>query len=358
MPASVQLLYGDDQFLVDREARARVDKLCPPARQATELEMIDGDCSNSGEVLECLARLNESLFTANLFAAQKTIWLRGATFLNSSKDPGRSAEVKDQLATLADRVSSTSLAYPFVITATSVYKASAFYKAIDKMGETVEFKKPRYGEKEAKTLVDKQLKQLGVNLSTSLLDAFVLRAGTDSRQLIQEAEKLAAYTGGEDITLQDLRLMVSPTRESIAWDLADAAGNRNAVQASELVRHLLAQGESAVGLIIGVINRFRDLVVLRACLDHGWVRGGGRGVDWSPDPDAENFLSRQQSDPRNMHPYRLGRLLDQAKKFSLRELKTRRRLLVDAHAQMVSSLTDPGFLLEFSVMRAASARRR
>ncbi len=359
--ASVYLVAGDDDFLIDQKARSLVDALCPVEEQALGREILEGAVDVVDEAVQVLGQCLEAVQTVGFFGGRKVVWLRNAVFFSDSV-LGKSDAVKKQVEALTGLIKAgLPEGQVLVISALKVDGRTAFYKACKAAAEVIEFKtpdKPREADQSVRERVRDIWRSLGLKpANEEVTEQFVLRAGDDTRRLMQESEKLAAFVGKDErvVTVEMVREVVAPGRESIAWDLADQAGSRNLGAALVTLRQLLFQRESPIGLIIGLENRFRELMLLRECMRRKWLRLEGseryRKAVWNVDAEGEAALSQLPRDPRKIHWYRVAKLSEQASRYSLRELLRAQELLAETHEKMVSESLPHPLALEFLLIR-------
>ena len=175
-------------------------------------------------------------------------------------------------------------------------------------------------------------------------------------------EKLVVYLGDrKSVQVADVHAIVSPSREAISWDFADAVGERDLTGALKTLRQLVFQGENEVGLIIGMESRFRDLLLYREALARKWLSVTGTEpwlkVEWRQAPEIEAFASSLAKDPRSTNPYRAGKLVAQARKYTRQELARCQALALSTHETIVSSTSAKGLMLEFLVIKLLGAAR-
>lgn len=364
MACALHLIFGDDEYLVASEARSLVDSLVPPDRQAFGLEIVDGHAESSDEAVAAVQHCLEALQTIGLFGGEKVTWLRGVRFFGDSQ-ASRTQAVREAVARLTQVIRGGLVTgQTLVITASSVDKRLALYKACQEVGQVREFAIPDkayMAERQAETRLRECLSKAGLRMAEDTRQAFLSRVGFDTRQMVNEIEKLVTYLGEEkSVEASDIEAVTCPTREALAWDLADAVGNRNAGRALTLLRRLLAQKESPIGLISVLESRIRDLRVYREALDQGWVRMSGPRVraEWGEVPPGVDaaFAAVPGKDMRAAHPVRAGHLAAQARQFSPRELRLFEDLLIRTHLQMVSSGTPQPLLLEMLLLRMLPRR--
>ena len=159
----------------------------------------------------------------------------------------------------------------------------------------------------------------------------------------------------------DVQDIVSPSREAITWDLADAVGSRDLPGTLKVLRQLLFQGENEVGLIISLENRVRDLLMYREALDRKWLSVSGQEpwlkVEWRQSPDVDAFASSLAKDPRSTNIYRAGKLVAQARQYTRQELMRCQALTLSAHETIVSSTSAKELMLEFLLIKILGAAR-
>ncbi len=358
---SVWLIWGSDEYLVSRQARDLVAKLCPPEQQAFGLEVIDGRLDTKEPIIQALQQCRASLNTVGFFGASKTVWLRDVEFLYDSR-AGRLADVKAELGRLADLLKGGLLAgQRFVVSATKVDRRSAFYKACVAVADVQEFAVPeKANERDSYTrdVIRTLLREADLRASHEAIEALIGKVGSHSRQLAQEIEKLRTYLGERrDVTEEDIRLLVSPAREAAGWDLADAMGERNLTKTLETLRQLLFQNEKAFVMIMGLQNRIRELLVFRIGLDQRWLRIHGEKpwykADWSGAGDAEELFNSLPDNlhPGKMNPWRAGRLGAQAAAYSRAELVRAQRILLETHEAMLRTSVPQELLLETCLVK-------
>ena len=361
MGSSVYLIFGEDEYAVSSKARAIAESLLPPDDRTLGLEVIDGAAETVEAAGQVMATCMEALETVGFMGGKKVVWLRDVSFL-ADNVVGRSETVKEGVARLEELVNrGLPRGTVFLVTAPKVDKRFAFFKVCKARAEIHEFaisEKAWQSEAQTKERVREILRETGLQMDEDALNVFLSRSGTDGRQMANEIEKLSLLVGkGKCVSVDDVRSLTSTSRSALAWDLADAFGKRELGGSLDVLRRLIFQKEQPIGLIILLQSRIRELMLYREALDKGWVweRQGskGSGFGWSELPaevDAR-FTQELNKDPRATHPFRVGVLAGQAKRFSQRELRRCQKAVVDAHREMVSSRVPPPIILELLLIR-------
>ena len=349
------LVLGEDEYRVRTRARELVDQLCPPAEAAFGLEIIDAAVENAAEGILAVRRCLEALRTLGFLGGRKVVWLRDATLFTVEA----AADVRATVEELTGQIKAgLPTGQTLVISAQKVFRGSAFFKVCQAAGHIEEFEKPKPWKQAeyARGQVLDAFRVAGLKAAADAVDLFLDRVGTDTRQIIQEAEKLAVYLGDrKDVCQDDVQAVVSLSRESIAWDLADAVGARDLPGALKILRQLVFQGEEPIGLIYSLEGRFREMIVLREALDRGWARvtgeGYGKKLEWKAGPEIEAKLTAMGRDPRVGHPYRNLKLAEQAQRFSMVQLRRGHAQMVRAHEAMVSTAVPSALQMELLLLK-------
>lgn len=378
----VFLIWGSDEYEATKKARDLVEQLCPPDKQTFGLETIDGRVDTIELAVAALNKCLSAIRTVGFFGDAKTIWLRDVKFFTPKAGAGGGGEdggedegdegggglsedVKERIAALVDEIKKgLPDGQTLVINCDKIARNAALYKAVQAGGEIHEFNPPEKDYQAAEVTQDYAegvFREAGLSPRDGVVEEFLDRTGRDSRQIHNEVEKLALYLGGKkEVRSEDVRAIVSATREAAVWDLCDALGQRELPRALTIFRQLITQKEAPQLIISLIESRLRDLIVFRQSLDRRWLRVNKSGnrvfTDWVPATEADALLGALPKDPRKMHWFPAGRLADQASKFSFEELQRAHRLTTAAHERMVSSPVPAEILVEHLLV-AVMARK-
>jgi DNA polymerase-3 subunit delta len=361
MAPPVHLIFGNDEYVVSTLAREYVRKLVPPEEEALGLEIVDGAAVTVEEARLALKKCIEAVSTLGFFGNRKVIWFRDVNFLSDTV-VGKSQTVKELVTALAGLIQEgLPPGQVLVVSSPKVDKRYAFYKACKSRGTLEEHsvsEKAYAAEREAAERLRGMLKKAKLQMDGSTQQVFLSRVGTDTRQLVNEVQKLAIFVGpGGGVGMKDVEAVTCSSREAAAWDLADALGNRDLPGALRIVRQLLFQKENPIRLIMGIQGRLRELMIYRDGLERGWLTESGMGrrrsLQWGAvPPDIEVlFTEAYLRDPRATHPFRVGLLAGQAGKFTPDQLRQAYDMAVAAHEELVSSSMAPQMVLEMLLLR-------
>ena len=269
--ANIYAVVGSDESAVKTAASELAVQLTPADAGDFGVETIDGCADNADQAAARIRSAIEALQTLPFFGGGKLVWLKNANFLGDSK-LGGAAAVQEALEQLSAALEGDLGAgeVKFLLSAPEVDKRRSFYKALAKRAELQVFDKldaSRSGwEEEATDLVQSLGKQRQLRFDGEALDLFVLLTGGDTRTINNELEKLDLFLGAKErqITLEDVRTLVPISRGGVIFELGNALAARHLDRALSLVRRLLDQGESAIGiLLVAIIPTVRNLLLAK-----------------------------------------------------------------------------------------------
>lgn len=354
----VALICGDDEFAVKQRAKLLWETWCTEVG-GMDHEQVDATVSNASEAERAVAKLREALQTLPFFGGGKVIWLKDCNFLGDERTAS-SAAVTQLLGELAQELKDFRWDnVRLLISAGKVDKRKVFYKALDKIGQVENFAGLSSDDKDwaakAESWAEAQLKAAGKRISDSALAEFVACIGPNPRQLSSEAEKLSLYVGDrETITQEDVDAIVTKNKQSRAFALADALGDRDLPRVlrtldEELWMTKFDKDRSEIGLLYGLISKVRVLLFLKEAINVGWLKPVGdynRFKSQLETIPADQLPNDRKLNPLTMHPFVLFRALSQCGNYSSAELVRAMELLLTCNLQLVSSSTDKSLVLQ------------
>ena len=266
-------VVGSDESEVKRSAAALAEQLTPPGMGDFGTEIIDGCADNADQAVSRIRSAMEALQTLPFMGGSKLVWLKNANCLGDSVI-SRSASVQSALEELCELIS-TDLAdgTTFLISATEVDKRRSFYKALGKCAELQVFDRldsTRSGwEEEATEMVRQRASQRELEFDDEALELFVLLTGGDTRQIDNELEKIGLFLGSKrQVNAGVVRELVPLSRAGVIFDLGNALVRRDLDRALILIRRLLDQGETAIGiLLVAILPTVRNLLLAKDLME-------------------------------------------------------------------------------------------
>lgn len=357
--ATLALVCGSDEYRVAAQARKIVTAWCPPEQQDLGLETVDGAVDTIDEAVGAIQRVLDAVATVGLFGGAKVVWLREASFF-SEAEPGKYEQVKEGVARLTEEIKRGLMpGQRLLISAAKVHRGYAFYKACTAAGAVLEYDladKPKEMIEQAQATVRELLEREKIKATGAVIQVLVDQAGYDTRLLVQEVGKLATYLGDRrELTVEDVRLMIAPSRESATWDLAELISQRNLAGSLRMFRQLMFQKEKPFLLLMGIEGRIRDMLALRELMDAGYLQvinpTGFASVVWADHAEAREAAQALVAPLLKGHPYRLTMLARAASTFRAAELRRWYRVAVQTHARLTEGAVPDELLLEAMMVK-------
>jgi DNA polymerase-3 subunit delta len=244
-----------------------------------------------------------------------------------------------------------------LVSAVGVDRRRSFYKQFEKLGYCEQFDLPDLRGGQAVQVwmreVERLMKEKGLNPEPGVVERLVELLGNDTRALHNEIEKLALYTLPKgEVSEEDLRRIVSSTRELLVWDLCDAVTESNTNDSLHILRQLLAQGESEVGILILLAGQIR-LAALGTHLVETKkmsLRKNGTFLNATLSDGAEELLPQNKKGEKP-NLFRMARVVDKARKRPSRRWFQALDIIYQTNLALVSSGSDRQKILETAVLK-------
>jgi DNA polymerase-3 subunit delta len=336
-------LCGADDFLVGRLARERFDALAADVPDEFAREVVNGFAGNVGETAAAVNRFREAVQTVAMFGGRRLVWLKDVNFLADSvtgRAEGTLRAVEDLQQVLAAVNPAETLV---LVSASPVDRRRSFPKWCEKQADfTLVGGDGEAGGDALAAVARAEAQDLGTRFEPGAVELLLAKVGANTRLLVEEVNKLAAYAGeGEAITEAHVAELTPNAAEGDFFESAEAffSGDLRWTLAA-LGRHFFAGGD-ARPVISALQNRNRILLQVRALLDAGEVRLGPRGLDGMPRAAAafgRHFTGAAEKSSFNLfsqNPWYVGKLAGGARLPSLRRLIDNQREFLHAFAEII-----------------------
>jgi DNA polymerase-3 subunit delta len=357
------LICGDDDFAVKQRAKQLFTDWSAEVG-GLDHEIIEASVGNSGEALATLGRLREALQTLPFFGSGKVVWLRDCNFLGEERTASSQA-VTTALAGLAEELKSfVWQSVRLLISAGKADKRRVFYKTFEKIGTVESFSAWSQDDKDwadrAEQAAQDALRQRGKAISEAGLGELVNRAGANARQLENEIEKLAVFTGDrKKIELADVTAICCRNKTAKAFALGDALGDRDLPRLlkrldEELWETKFDKDKSEIGVLYGLIGKIRAMLLLKEMLREGWVKPDGDYTRFKAqlaEVPADKMPAEKKFNPLALNPYVLYKALPQVKKYTSLELVRAMEVLLRCNQRLVSSGLDETLVLQQALVQ-------
>jgi DNA polymerase-3 subunit delta len=358
--ANIYAVLGSDEAEVKRVAAELASNLTPAGAGDFGLEVIDGAADNIDQAGARIRSAIEALQTLPFFGSTKVVWLKNVNFLGDDQK-GRSATVQSALEELSQLVDGgCGPGVTLLISATDLDKRRSFYKTLLKRAEVQVFDRldsSRGGwEEEALEMVQQRAKKRKLQFTDESLDLFVLLTGGDTRQIDNELEKIDTFLGKDrGVSIELVRELVPLSRAGVIFELGNALAAQDLELSLKLVRRLLDQGESAIGiLLVAIVPTVRNLLLAKDLMERYRLPRPHSpfqfisGINRLP-TEATDHLPRKKDG--SINAYALGIAAQQAGRFETTQLIQAMQACLAANVQLVTTQLDHELVLTEVVVK-------
>jgi DNA polymerase-3 subunit delta len=361
----ISAVIGSDDAEVKSTARALAEKLTPKDGGDFSRDIIDGVAAGADDAADRVRKTIDALLTFPFFGGEKLVWLKDANFLGDSVT-GRAAAVQEALEELSALLGKgVPDGIRFLLSGSDVDKRRSFYKSLQKLCKVTVCDKldtSKAGWEEAAMDIAKDIASAcGTAIGEDALELLAIRTGGDRRTIQSEIEKLSLYLGAEKraVTRADVDLIVPMTGSAGIFELGNALAARDTKRSLDLLAQLFQDQESPIGImLVAIVPTFRNLLAVKDLMDRHKLSRPAQPFFFSKtleklSDEAKEHLPRKKDGTVNA--YSLGIAAQQAHRYSVAELRTAQRLVLEANIALVSSSKEPKGVLQQLIVRLTVA---
>lgn len=305
------LLYGDEAYLRNQYKKRLKNALIDPA-DTMNFSHFEGKGIDPAEIIS----LSDTL---PFFSERRLILIEDSGFFKNKCD-----ELADYIPNMPD----TSC---LLFVETEVDKRNRLYKAVQKYGRVTEFQ-----TQDERTLIKwilGTLQKEDKKITEATLQLFLERTGSDMENIHMELEKLLSYTEGRNvITSEDVKEICTMQISGQIFEMIRAIAEKKQRQALELYYDLLALKEPPMRILFLIARQFNQLLLVKSLM--------AKGVD------KAGIASRAK-----VAPFIAGRLMTQARSFTLRQLEEAVRDCVDTEEAVKTGRISDILSVEILIVR-------
>lgn len=249
-------LHGEDHFRKEETVRALIEAHVDPATRDFNFDPLRGTEIEAETLASILA-------TPPMMAEWRVVVLREVEGIASTK------KARDELLSVAENPP-PGLALILSCTVPSGSKAK-FYRQLAKLARSVEFKAITEADVPG-WLMNRAREVYDIDFDAEAAQALGAAVGLNLGVLWQELAKLADFVGDRgSIEVQDVEDAGTKLPSQDRWRWFDLVGSRRFEEARRAMPVLLGQGETGVGLVIGLSTHLLRLGIAS--------RKGARGLE-------------------------------------------------------------------------------
>jgi DNA polymerase-3 subunit delta len=171
----------------------------------------------------------------------------------------------------------------------------------------------------------------GGRFSREASDMLAALVGRDLRLLDQEIDKLLLYADGREVTVADVRALVSLARQADIFDLVDCVGRRETERAMRILHRMLEEGAEPLYLMAMLARQVRILIQVSELSEQRL-----------PPPQIARRIKQ--------HPFVVDKGLKQARNFTPDQLTAAHQCLVETDWKIKTGKLEPVLALDMLVV--------
>lgn len=193
-------------------------------------------------------------------------------------------------------------------------------------------KKDKYYKK-----IEDIFKEKGKNIGKIQVRYFAEKVQNNFDIIKREIDKLCAYTYGREIEKEDIDKLIANKSEDDVFDLVEYISNKKVDKALDLLDDLLFKADQHILIITTIENHFKRLYEIKIYMSKG--------------KRADYFMSKYR-----LPQFVCEKLMNQANKFSLKQLGQFIRICVDTENKLKSSSGDKSTEMELMLFKTFLAK--
>ena len=277
----VYLLFGEENYL-KKQYKDRLTKALISDGDTMNYAYYEGKGIDVKEIID----LSE---TMPFFSERRLIVIENSGFF------------KNATAELAEYMKEIPETTYFIFVETELDKRGKMFKAVKDKGRIVEL--ARQDEKTLVRWIYGNVKKEGKQIAESTIYYLLSKCGTDMENLQKEMEKLFCYTLNNDvINMEDIDAICTTQITNEIFDMVNAVAEKKQKRALDRYYDLLALKEPAMRILYLLSRQFRLLMEVKEMAGEGY--------------DKKTIASKA-----GLHPYAVGKYIEQSRSFSQEELR-------------------------------------
>ncbi len=268
---------GDDDFLVNRAAKALWEKESANAFDEMSKDIVEGIALRVDDVAEIAGKFTEAVRTISLFGGKKFVWLRNVNWLSDGVIGAseKTAKAVEKLVELSGTIDENSVFA--LISIVKPDKRRSATKKFLKCGELNEIS----GGSDPETLIsslENEAVRLGVKITPEAAQTLAAKVNFHTRMSHVELEKLACFVGSAGTIDAETVLQLVPVfGEGDFFEPVEIFFSGNLQKTLDSLRSYFFNNETARPLLSALQKRNSLLIQLRSLLDSNEAKFNFRG---------------------------------------------------------------------------------
>lgn len=326
-PARVYLFFGTEPFLIDYYTSEIKKIIVGKDTNGLNLTVFENKVD--------IKNIIDACDTFPVFADKKLVLVKNSQLFRKGKGANDSDAVSGEeeesgnknQEILKDYIPQIPESTCLLFIENNVDKRLSVYKSVAKHGLAAEFNRLRSSE--LVPWVMKGFRSFKKTVSPDAAQYLVAASEPDMYTLKNEILKICSYVGKRnEITLDDIKTLATPTIKSVIFDLLDAVAQRNSARALCLLDDMLAIKEPEQKILAMLAKQTGELLKMKILLDKG-----------ASQTRIEEYF-------QGKHPYALKIMMQQARAMDEKYLRNLLHACMEADTGSKKGLIDLKLALE------------
>lgn len=264
-PARVYLFFGTEPFLIDYYSNEIKKIIVGKDINGLNLTIFE----NKVDIKDVI----DACDTFPILADKKLVLVKNSQFFSKGRKSAADSETDNESGNknqevLKDYIPLLPESTCLIFIETNVDKRLGVYKSVAKHGLAAEFNQLRPNE--LVPWVIKGFRSFKKTVSPDAAQYLVTISEPDMYTLKNEILKICIYAGERnEITLDDIKLMATPTIKSVIFDLLDAVAQRNSARALCLLDDMLTIKEPEQKILAMLAKQTGEILKMKILLKNG-----------------------------------------------------------------------------------------
>lgn len=308
----VLFFYGQDSYRRRQKINQLKEKFISASLGDTNLAVLEGKTATFEEISRQILALP--------FLARKRLVILENILIEGKK------EVQEKMVGLLEKIPDSTV---FVLADFGLPdRRTALFRKLNLSGRAQEFKLLE-GEN-LRRWVCREVLRCGGEIESGAITKLIEYVGNDLWRMSNEIAKLTAYN--QQLTAQDVELLVQPQVKSNIFNLVEATARRQKTRAFHELYKLFYEGLAEIYILTMLVYQYRNLLVVKDAQEQSL--------------QASRFELKRKV---GLHPYVLAKTLALTGKYSLLELKKIYERLLDFESAIKVGKMEARLALELLV---------
>ena len=261
----IHLVYGEDDVSVDEALTDLAQSAGPDDLRDVNYTSLDADGLTPNAVAA-------AAFTVPFMSDRRVVVVRGllSTFERRGPSGTRRSSNNDPISAwteFADQLSSLPPTTDLTFVDGGLSKSNPLMRKLTPLSQVHEFPLPR--ERDMPGWITRRANTIGLRIEPRAAATLAEAVGRQPRLIDSELKKLALYSDGTPIGVEDVRNMVAYVREANIFQTVDAIIDRRTGVALRMLRQIMEDGAPAAYVMTMIARQVRLLLMAKDMKEQG-----------------------------------------------------------------------------------------